>query len=89
MAYGQGSVKDDSYNQHKAMAGADSKGSFGVKSAFTGGTQTQPGVQSFEAMNDGSRAAKPGIPKAGSHAMQAAPDHGQMGKDHFKRDGMV
>lgn len=85
MAYGKGMVTSGEMNAHKSMAGAGSSGNFGVKSAFSAGHQTQPGVKSFEAMNDGSRAAKPGIPRAGGHAMQAAADHGDMGKDHFTR----
>jgi hypothetical protein len=80
--YGQGSVKSDAIPQHKVMAGADKGGSFGVKSAFTGGNQTQKGVQSFEAMNDGARGAGQNV-----GGRQAAPDHGDQGRDHFTRGG--
>lgn len=86
MGYGKGMVKSDAMGAHKEMAGA--KSSFGVKSAFTGGVQTQPGVKSFEAMQDSMRGAPPAV--GGKHmGMQAAPDHGDMGKDHFSRGGMV
>lgn len=87
MAYGKGMVSSSDMNAHKTMAGAGSKGNFGVGSAFKSGHQTQPGVSSFEAMNDGARGAKPGIPRSGGHAMQASADHGPAGSDHFRRDG--
>lgn len=85
--FGKGSVTSNEMNQHRQMAGADSKGNFGVSSAFKAGHSTQPSVKSFEAMNDGSRGAGPGIPRVGSHAAQASPDHGHHGNDHFYRDG--
>jgi hypothetical protein len=82
MGYGQGSVGGSEMNAHKVMAGADKGGSFGVKSAFTGGNQTQKGVQSFAEMNDGARGAGTNV-----GGRQAAPDHGDAGKDHFTRGG--
>jgi hypothetical protein len=82
--FGKGSVTSNEMNQHKTMAGAGSSGDFGVKSGF-GGKTTQPGVKSFDAMNDGSRGAPPGMARSGGHAMQSAPDHGPAGADHFSR----
>lgn len=84
MAFGKGMVTAGEMNQHKTMAGAGSSGNFGVKSGF-GGKTTQPGVKSFEAMNDGGRGAGPNV--GGEYGKQAAPDHGHMGNDHFSRDG--
>lgn len=78
--YGQGSVSSDAVSAHKKMAGADTGGNFGVKSAFGGGSKTQPGVQSFAAMNDGKRGAGTNV-----GGRQAAPDHGPAGKDRYTR----
>lgn len=84
--YGKGSVTSDTYNQHKRMAGADSKGNFGVK-ALPQRSATHPDANMrHDAMDEGKRGAPPGLSGKGKMAMQAAPDHGPQ-YDHYKRDG--
>ncbi len=73
-------------NAHKKMAGADAKGNFGV-SGFPGRTASHPDVgMKHTPMDDSARMAPM---KGNGGMMQAAPDHGPMGTDHFKRDGKM
>jgi hypothetical protein len=85
--FGKGSVTSNEMNAHKSMAGADQKGSFGVRPFPAASGKSQPGVSSFAAMNDGERGAGPGLARKGGHAMQAAPDHGDAGRDSYRREG--
>lgn len=86
--YGKGSTGSDAMNQHKAMAGAGMKGSFGV-TEYPGRVAKHPDIgMSHEAMADSARS--PASPGKG-FPMMGAPDHG-MGKghpDHFDRGGKV
>lgn len=83
-----GQVKSGGMNQHKLMAGAGRTDNFGV-SKFPARDVPHPDVgMKHEAMPDESRGAKPPI-KGNGMLMQAAPDHGGMGPDHFQRGGKV
>lgn len=83
-----GAVKSSGMNQHKLMAGAGRTDNFGVK-PFPARDVPHPDVaMKHEAMPDDSRGAKPPI-KGGGMMMQAAPDHGPAGPDHFSRAGSV
>lgn len=73
-------MKSDAMNQHKAMAGADKTGNFGV-TKMPGREATHPDVKmTHEPMADSFRSAA-------VKGMQGAPDHGPMGNDHFVRAG--
>lgn len=84
--YGKGSVKTSEMNAHKAMAGAGSSGSFGVGKLPQRSVQHPDVGMSHAAMDDGSRGAGPGLMSKGM-AVQAAPNHGPAGSDHFNRYG--
>lgn len=84
MAYGKGLATSDGMNQHKALAGAGSKGSFNV-TPYPARNVPHPDVGiSTQPLADGSRGA--GAPMNHKGVMrQPAPDHGGMGPDHFGR----
>lgn len=79
--FGKGSVTSSAMNQHKEMA---SKGSGAGVGKYPGRTAAHNAGQSE--LEDGARGAKPGIAGRGG-LMQAAPDHGDMGKSHFNYGG--
>lgn len=75
-------MKSDAMNQHKAMAGADKTGNFGVTKA-PGREAPHPDLgMKHEPMADSARSPA-------HKGMQGAPDHGPMGNDHFQRGGKV
>ena len=76
--YGQG------VSPRKVMAGALDKGSFGVGSPFDPHTTQRDGVGELA---DGQRGVGNPVSRPGNHPGQAAPDHGDMGTDHFTRGG--
>lgn len=82
--YGKGSITSNAINQHREMAGAGSKGNFGVGKLPQRDKQHPDVGMSHAAMDDAKRG--PGLGGSGM-AKQAAPDHGQMGADHFNRYG--
>ena len=83
-------VSESQLNQHKEMAGAGQKGSFGVTAMPCNPTQHPDVGMSHMPMDDGNRGAGPGIGGGKSKmGMQAAPDHGPQGKDHFNRAGRL
>lgn len=84
--FGKGSVSSDAINQHREMAGAASKGNFGVKGLPQRDASHPDAGKSYSAMDDGSRGAGPGIGGKGV-AMQRAPDHGGVPASHFRYEG--
>lgn len=94
MAYGKGRAsmgsEGEGVNQHKRMAMGHSapQGAVG-KFPPNGPVETQSKGDPGMHLNDGARGAKAAISGSQSGAMQAAPDHGAMGRDHFARDGKV
>lgn len=88
MAYGKGKVSSDAMNQHRSMAGAGMKGSFGVGPLPQRDKQHPDVGMSHAPLEDAKRGAPMGI--SGKDAnMQASPDHGPMGNDHFVRGAKV
>ena len=90
--YGSGSVKESGMNAHKEMAGAGSKGNFGV-GAFPVKSVPHPDAKADTGMKPHMDDSMRGSAVKGGQGgmMQAAPDHGEgMGmKDHFARAGKV
>lgn len=84
MAYGQGRVSEGEVNQHKGMAGAMMKGSFGVGPLPQRRSAPHPDLSmpKGQTMDEGMRGAGPPMEMKGRRA-QAAPDHGPMPKSHF------
>lgn len=86
--YGKGMVKSDDMNAHKMMAGAKMGGSFGVGKLPQRDKQ-HPDVGLSHAPLEEAKRGTP-MPVAGKGGlMQAAPNHGSMGNDHFSRGGKV
>lgn len=87
MAFGKGMVSSDAMNQHREMAGAKSKGNFGV-SGLPQRNAMHPDATAHTGrkpeMADSMRGPALGGKGLG---MQAAGDHGPTPASHFKYEG--
>ncbi len=85
------SMYGKSMSPRKVMAGGESSGNFGVKPMPSSNRPTHPDAAANTGrkaeLADGFRGAGPAIGKG--VGMQARPDHGSAGVDHFSRDGKV
>lgn len=82
--YGKGLVSNATLNHHKQMA--QGKIDAGSADSFKSGNQTRAATTSHGELGDAQR----GIGgAAGTHAQQPAPDHGDRGRDHYRRGGLI
>jgi hypothetical protein len=91
MAYDDKMVSSDGMNQHKKMAGAGDKGSFGV-STFPGRAGVHPDIAAKTGSKGMMAEGERGIPMSSKvNGKQPSPDHaeGKGAPDHFSRDSTV
>jgi hypothetical protein len=91
--FGGKKVEQPAIRQHKQMAGAGEKGNFGVDPYPTRDAMHPDAVAHTgrkPELEDSARGIPPGMGGGkGSHARQAAPDHGPRGHDHHRREGKL